>query len=118
MELKEFVSTTIEQISLGVLEAAVKCKPYDVIVNPNITVGGNGDYSIPKNPEKITIQRRVQVIEMDISVIAETTEESGVDAKLNIPILSIGGDSKGKTSTSNENRVRFSIPVCLPVTEV
>lgn len=39
MELKDFISNTIEQISLGILEASKKCNQCGVIVNPNITIG-------------------------------------------------------------------------------
>jgi hypothetical protein len=48
MELKDFISNTIEQISLGILEASEKCNQYGVIVNPNITIGEQGDFCIPK----------------------------------------------------------------------
>lgn len=44
MELKDFISNTIEQISLGVLDASEKCNRYGVIVNPNITIGVSGIY--------------------------------------------------------------------------
>ena len=47
MELKDFISNTIEQISLGILEASKKCNQYGVIVNPNITIGEQGDFCIP-----------------------------------------------------------------------
>ena len=48
MELKDFISNTIEQISLGIIEASKKCEQYGVIVNPNITIGSQGDYCVPK----------------------------------------------------------------------
>lgn len=38
MELKDFISNTIEQISLGILEASKKCNQCGVIVNPNIII--------------------------------------------------------------------------------
>ncbi|MBO8440462.1 MAG: hypothetical protein IAC51_07415 [bacterium] len=111
MELKDFVGSVIEQISLGVLDAIEKCKKNEkikgdvVIVNPNITQGAGGDFAIPAKPEQYSIQRRVQLIEMDVAIDSdgnvmreENTSESGVKV--------------------NENRVRFSIPVCLPATDV
>lgn len=49
MELKDFISNTIEQISLGILEASKKCNQYGVIVNPNITIGEQGDFVFPNN---------------------------------------------------------------------
>ena len=75
MELKDFISNTIEQISLGVLDASEKCNRYGVIVNPNITIGEQGDFCIPKQPEHVNIQRRVQLIDMDIAVTVIESEE-------------------------------------------
>ena len=116
MELKDFISNTIEQISLGILEASEKCNKYDVIVNPNITIGTQGNYSIPKQPEHVNISRRVQMIDMDIAVTVIESEDGKIGGKLRIPIIEVGMKSQEGKSTSNENRVKFSIPVCLPVT--
>lgn len=46
MELKDFISNTIEQISLGILEASKKCNQCGVIVNPNITSLKKALYSL------------------------------------------------------------------------
>ena len=114
MELKDF----IEQISLGVLDASEKCNRYGVIVNPNITIGEQGDFCIPKQPEHVNIQRRVQLIDMDIAVTVIESEEGKVEGKLGISFIGVGGKSQEGRSTSNESRVKFSIPVCLPVTDI
>lgn len=72
MELKDFISNTIEQISLGILEASKKCNQYGVIVNPNITIGEQGDFCIPKQPEHVNIQRRVQLMHRQVKLIIYT----------------------------------------------
>ena len=118
MELKDFISNTIEQISLGILEASKKCNQCDVIVNPNITIGEQGDFCIPKQPEHVNIQRRVQLIDMDIAVTVIESEEGKIEGKLGVSFIGVGGKSQEGKSTSNESRVKFSIPVCLPVTDI
>lgn len=48
MEIKEFISETILQISSEILDAMDKCSELDVIVNPDITVGSDGDFYVSK----------------------------------------------------------------------
>ncbi|WP_321435906.1 hypothetical protein [uncultured Bacteroides sp.] len=117
MELKEFISETIQQIALGVKDAMDKCEELDIIVNPNITVGANGDYYIPKTGST-NMQRRVQLIDMDIAITVSESSEQNAGGGANIKILNVGGGIKEGKSTSNENRVKFSIPVCLPISNV
>ena len=118
LKLNDFISNTIEQISLGILEASKKCNQYGVIVNPNITIGEQGDFCIPKQPEHVNIQRRVQLIDMDIAVTVIESEEGKIEGKLGVSFIGVGGNSQEGKSTSNESRVKFLIPVCLPVTNI
>ncbi len=117
MELKDFISETIQQISIGVKDAMEKCSDLDVIVNPDVTIGGDGDYFIPNDKNHISIQRRVQIIDMDISVVVTATTENKMGGKIGISMIGLGGETKGIENTSNTNRVKFSIPICLPVSE-
>lgn len=118
MELKDFISTTIEQISLGVIEASEKCKEFGVIVNPNITIGSAGDFCLPKHPQTVNIQRRVQLLEMDVAVREEQSTEGTYNGKVGISVVNIGGATVDRNYSSNENRIKFTIPVCLPITDV
>ena len=118
MELKDFISSSIEQIALGIMEASAKCETFDVIVNPNITIGSDSDYCIPKNPERINITRRVQMIEMDIAVNITESEHNTMGAKIGVSMFGVNGETKGGKNTSNESRIKFSIPVCLPIKNI
>ena len=117
MDLKDFISETIQQISLGVKDAMEKCQEMDVIVNPDITIGSDGDYYVPEK-KNVAMQRRVQVIDMDISVVVTAGTENNIGGKIGISMLGVSGTSKEMDNTSNTNRVKFSIPVCLPVSKV
>lgn len=118
MELKDFISSAIYEIASGVADATKKCKDLGVVINPNITTGSQGDYCIPKNPENVIIQRRVQIIEMDIAVVVTQSTQKNGEGRVNMSVISVGGDICKENSTVKENRVRFSLPVCLPVTDV
>lgn len=118
MELKQFIAESIEQIAQGVIDAREKSGKYEIIVNPNIIVGRNGDYSIPSNPETFHVVRRVQKIDMDISVNVQETSEKGAKGVIGVFPFNVGGGLSSNTASTQENRIRFSIPICLPVTDI
>lgn len=120
MELKDFISETIQQISQGIVNAKEKCSELDVIVNPDITVGANGEYYIPeeKNISHISMQRRVQLLNMDIAVTVTEASETSGGGKIGVSILGANINSSGKSENTNVSRVKFSIPVCFPVTNL
>lgn len=117
MELKDFISETILQIAIGVMDAAKKCKEIDVIVNPEITVGPEGGRYIPKEKKLYKMERRVQQVDMDICVTVSESENTAIGAKVGISVLAFAANSTGNASSTNVNRVSFSIPVCLPVSK-
>jgi hypothetical protein len=55
---------------------------------------------------------------MDIAVTVIESEEGKIEGKLGTSFIGVGGKSQEGKSTSNESRVKFSIPVCLPVTDI
>lgn len=116
MELNEFISEAILQISKGVIEAIEKCEEFDVIVNPNVMIGSNGDYIIPKETTK-DIERRVQMIDMDIAVSVSDGLEKEKGHQLKIKVLEFGAKTKDSIISRTESRMKFSIPVSLPNTD-
>lgn len=123
MELRDYISETILQISYGINDAMIKSKEeqLDIIINPDVSIGSDGDYVIPvKNHSSYNFERRVQIIEMDISVTVSETEENSVSGGAGITkIIKLGVDasSTGSKHNTSQNRIKFSIPVALPKTE-
>lgn len=118
MELKEYVCQTIVQICQGVKEAQKECAEMGAIVNPDVTIGTNGEFCIPKKTSVVNIVRRVQMIDIDAMLTDSSNDSSGVGVGLSVNFLGVkfGGDqTTGKTST---NHVHFSVPVALPSVEV
>lgn len=118
IELKDFISETIKQIAMGIETASKECADYDVIINPNITIGSSGDYCIPREPEHAHIQRRVQSLDMEISVVVSESKEKQGKAQIGISSIGAGINRSNNTQSVNENKVRFSIPICLPMTKL
>ena len=116
MELREFICETIVQISNGVNDAIEKCKDLDVIINPNVMTGSKDDYVIPKKTNK-DIERRVQIIDMDIAVTVSDSSENNAGCKFGIEVLGFGAKMKDSSVIRSENRIKFSIPVSLPITD-
>lgn len=118
MELKEYVSETIVQISEGILSAMDKLKDKDVIINPDSTFHSDGQFWIGKNKEHGPVERWVQMLEMNISTTVTDSTEGQGGRKVSIGVLNIGAGIKDSGSEQNANSVRFSIPVCFPCTKI
>ena len=118
MELKDYVSETIVQISEGIIDAMKQLDGSGVIINPNSTFHSDGQFWIGKLKERGPVERWVQMIEMNVTTtITESTEGDG-RAKINVGVLNLGGGLKEDGSEQNSNTVKFTIPVCLPCTDV
>lgn len=114
MDITDFIKETIKQISDGVYAASIECSQSDVIVNPTISVGENGEYFIPRNPSVVNMQRRVQTISFDIAVEASETIEKGGQTGVSIHVVTGKGNFSNHNTNSTISRICFSVPVCLP----
>lgn len=118
MELKEYVCQTIVQICQGVKEAQKECAGMGAIVNPDVTIGTNGEFCIPKKTSVVNIVRRVQMIDIDATLTDSSSDTGGghLGIGVNFAGIRIGGEqTSGNSST---NHVHFSVPVALPSVEV
>lgn len=119
MELKDYISETIKQIVIGISDAKTAVEGMDVIINPDKTVGEKGEFWVPlKDSMSLRIERRVQLIEMEIQIGLSESDTTSVGGKVGISVFSFGANSEGQKENTNQNRVKFSIPICLPVTKV
>jgi len=118
MELRDYISETLVQISEGISTAIQELEGKGVVVNPNSTFHSDGHFWIGKNPETGPVVRNVQMIEMNITTtVTESTEGNG-GAKISVGVLNVGGGLKEIGSEQNINTIKFSIPICLPCTDV
>lgn len=118
MELREYISETLVQITEGINTAMEKLDGKGVIINPNSTYHSDGRFWIGKQMEHSCVMRWVQMIDMNIStIVTESTEGQG-GAKINVGVLNVGGGMKDVGSEQKTNTIKFSIPICLPCTNV
>lgn len=117
LELKDFISTTIKQIAEGVNEAIKANDDCGMIVNPDITIGANGDYVIPTKGT-FGFKRRIQNVEMEISLILEESSNMEAGAKLMPAIFGVNINGNSFDSSNHQHKVKFSLPIALPATKV
>jgi hypothetical protein len=113
MELKEFITETLSQITEGVAAAQLRLKDTGVLINPEgFSMEGGQIKKGYKNE-----YRQIQNIKMTIAVTV--TEES--DSKAGIGVMASvfkAGKSIGESEQNQTiNRIEFEIPIALPVME-
>lgn len=110
MELKEFIKTTLIQISQGVLEAQAEVKENEMIINP----AGLGSNSKGNKYLRTDGWRYVEEIEINVGVTV--IEKEGEKAVIGIiaGILSGGAQATSDNSNQTVSTIKFKIPVALP----
>jgi hypothetical protein len=53
---------------------------------------------------------------LDIAVTITESAESNIGGKIGVSFIGLGANTKEDARTSNVNRVKFSLPICLPTT--
>jgi len=111
MELKEFISQSLLQIFEGVHQAQNKTKEIGGSIAKGIIAPNR------QHPSIIGFNHKEAVILVDFDVSLTTADLSKEKAGLGIFVAAIGGGAQlGSESSNNQfSRVRFSIPVTLPV---
>ena len=109
MELKEFVTDVLQQINDGIIEA----QKAGVFVNPmgSIRQKDRADFRIDGTP----CYGRTHNVDFEVGL---TNKEGSGGGKIGVSfasIFSVDAEGGGKTSNSSVTRIRFSIPMLLPV---
>ena len=109
MELKEFVTDVLQQITDGVVDAQKR----GVFVNPRKKYHGvtpNSYHTIDGE----NYEESLQTVDFEVGLTNEVGSGGG---KIGVSLgsFSFGADGGGKTSNSSVTRIRFSIPMLLPV---
>jgi len=112
MKLQEFVSETLKEIIAGVKESQKYAESEGAWISPHMFAHGDKT-SIRYIAEKGGAN--IEQIEFDVAVTS--TEGSATEAGAGIFVAAIGLGAKGKsdTSSSSISRIKFSIPLGLPM---
>lgn len=116
MELKNFVSQTIQQIFEGVEQAQKLTEKRGIIAPSKIR---QTEKEIPNHPAVIGFHHAAPIIsvDFDISISTQDVTKEKAGAGIFIAAFGIGGQTGLETSSDQFNKIRFSIPVILPSTE-
>ncbi len=124
MELKDFISSTIEEIARGILEASNQLKDTNAIVSPHdFQINSqesqafgrtkNKDYESPADEGT----RVVQKVEFDIAVMVDETDTTSAGAKISVLSIGLGGGMETASKTGTSSRISFTVPVVFPSNE-
>ena len=112
MDLKEFITETLVQITNGVIEAQELIKDKGAYINPegrhsgeNVEPGFEGRF------------RHIQKVKMSVAV----TVTENLEKKAGISVLSVisaGVSAKNSDLNSITNRIEFEIPISVPIMKV
>lgn len=106
MELRQFVTETLDQLFSGVRDAQEKhAERGSGYINPELH--GHTD-------DKLWTKERAPVVFIHFSIAVTVEEEKDKQGKLNV--FSITGQMGKKASTESTSNIRFRIPVAFPVT--
>ena len=114
MELKDFVSESIKQIIDGVNEAKRYAGENGGMINPR-RWGWNSTNVQAKFDR--TTGAAIETIEFDVAVTAidGTKTKGGIGVFMGA--VGIGSQGQSENSHSSVSRLKFSVPVVLPVTD-
>lgn len=116
MELKEFISDVLVQIAEGVRDADEAVSQAGGVASPATRFGPRGD--APDTPHFATLANGAPVFLVDFDVPVTVSESSGADAHARLSIATVfsaGVGGKQSDSTATVSRVRFKVPIALPV---
>jgi len=112
MELKEFISETLQQIVGGVEDAQANLGG-DGEVNPNIWMSQRGDAAKLKILESNSGQW-IHLVKFDVAVtVAEGTGTKG-GIGLVVGPVTLGSAGQSSSENSSNSRIQFEIPIAYP----
>ena len=111
IELRDFISETIKQVIDGVVTAQEYATSKGAVVNPKLNFHNqNQDLFLD-----ITTNQPTRLISFDVALTAAEGSKTQGGIAVFTGVLGLG--SKGQSEKTNEtvNRIRFSVPVSLPI---
>ena len=117
MKLDEFVSQTIKQIIDGVVSAQEYTKDSDIksIVNPTLYYPGT-DPKLGRVRDSVHHDDEFPTwIEFDVAVTASEGEKAEGGLGLFVSVFAFGAKAQADARYSEVSRIKFSIPIVLPI---
>lgn len=112
MDIREFVSTVLQEIVSGVQDAQTEIQG-DGEINPHIWMAERDNASKQRILESNN-GKWIHMVEFDVAVtVADSTNTKGV---VGLVVGSIGLGSQGQSTNQNStvSRVKFEVPIAFP----
>ncbi len=112
MELKQFVTETLVQISEGIEQAQRQLKECEseAIINTNMTATHVGHLVTGGK------RRSVEYVEFDVAILANEGSETKAGIGLTVAsILKLDAGGKSTESAGRESRIKFKVPMSYPM---
>ena len=115
MDLREFVKEALVQVASGVRDAQEPVRIQGGFVSPSVVSGASGR-SESTHFGTLSSGQQVLLVEFDVAVTATDSVEGGAGAKLAVASLfSLEAGGKGRTGSETTSRIKFKVPLALPV---
>lgn len=116
MNLQDFITQALVQISSGIKNADEQLLQAGAIVNPRHVVGANQDKEnlygyIAERPEW---RRHIHVVEFDVAVTAVEGKETKGGIGIVVGSIGLGSQGRSEESSTSVSRIKFRIPIALP----
>ncbi len=112
MNLEDFVSETLVQITNGVVEAQRQVSDTGALVNPFMKVIGK-KHSIGQ--AELRTGEIVSLVEFDVAVMATEGKETKGGIGIVTAVAGPGSTGKSDRLSGSESRIKFGVPLLLPV---
>jgi len=114
MELKTFVTETLNQIIDGVKEAQSHAAKHGAEVNPPVFTKPD---KFDRLQHRDVFSSLIQEVNFDVAVIASegTQTKGGIGAF--IGVVALGSQGQSEASNQSVSRIKFSVPISLPSSE-
>nr|WP_319495363.1 trypco2 family protein [uncultured Desulfobacter sp.] len=123
MELREFIKSSLVEISRGILDASKELEDTNAVVSPNdFKFTSESSQAFGRTFKSNVIDptsgtRVVHKVDFDIAVVVDETDTAKAGVKISVMSigLSAGGESSSKSGSTS--RIKFSVPIVLPSKE-
>lgn len=114
MNLQEFVTETIVQITTGIAKAQEKALEVGAVVNPKGYRVQDGELLWKLGTSNQNAERRGTLVEFDVAVTVSEGNEIKAGMAVFTAVLGIGSQAQSEAAASTVSKIKFSIPVFLP----
>lgn len=114
MDVREFVANTILQIVQGVADTQDQAQALKASVNPAIQNQAKGEQAAILG--YTAAAQAIYLVEFDIAVTVGNELGAEGGGRLQVAsLVNIGGKAKSTDKSESTSRVRFSVPIALPI---